>query len=126
MFYVDVPPGDKHTLRVLVDSRLDGNDLGLNQPKYDFMQYGGILRSVVLHVVPGATMVEGVDVMQGASGKGDATLRFRLHRFDASRDPVHVQATARGRRKILALRVWARQDSHCGVTGIGGRGVANV
>jgi len=94
VFYVDVPPGDKHTLRVLVDSRLDGNDLGLNQPKYDFMQYGGILRSVVLHVVPGATMVEGVDVMQGASGKGDATLRFRLHRFDASRDPVHVQVTS--------------------------------
>merc|ERR1719178_542473 len=32
--------------------------------------------------------------MQGASGKGDATLRFRLHRFDASRDPVHVQVTS--------------------------------
>merc|ERR1719331_1523893 len=58
------------------------------------MQYGGILRSVVLHVVPGATMVEGVDVMQGASGKGDATLRFSMHRFDASRDPVHVQVTS--------------------------------
>merc|ERR550514_1977707 len=51
-------------------------------------------------------MVEGVDVVQQPSGsKPDATLRFRLHRFDASRDPVHVQVSSDALRAPLELLV---------------------
>lgn len=109
VFYADVPEGN-HTLRVLVDSRLDANgEGGINQPKYDFMQYGGILRPVVLHRVPAPAMVEGVDVVQGG---GKTTLRFRLHRFGPARDPLEVEVTSDYLAQPLKLHVDEEHSEH--------------
>jgi len=107
VFWIDVAEG-KHELRVLVDSRLDGDQSGgLDQPWYDFLQYGGVVRPVVLHHVRGPAMIENVHVVQGEKdGKYDYTLRFRLHRFQgASAGPVKVTVTSDNLAKPLTLSV---------------------
>jgi beta-glucuronidase len=93
VFWIDVPEGP-HVLRVLVDSRLDGDQSGgLDQPWYDFLQYGGVVRPVILHHVKGPAMIENVHVVHG---ENDSVLRFRLHRFPgaSAKEPVKVTVTS--------------------------------
>lgn len=55
-FSVTVPPAEhtRRTLTVLVDNRFDAARLPMHEEKFDFYQYGGILRDVTCHVLPAA------------------------------------------------------------------------
>jgi len=54
-FHVDVPASEsaERELVVLVDNRFDFARIPMHGPQFDFYQYGGILRDVTLHVLPG-------------------------------------------------------------------------
>lgn len=53
-FTVDVPisASNRRTLTVLVDNRFDSERLPMHEEKFDFYQYGGILREVTCHILP--------------------------------------------------------------------------
>ena len=74
-FWVDVPSSAqrRRELVVLVDNRFDSVLSPLHEPYYDFYQYGGILRSVEWHEVPGAYL-EAVEVRTVDEQTGEVSI----------------------------------------------------
>jgi beta-glucuronidase len=81
-FTVEVPPADseQRELTLLVDNRFDFDRVPMHLNYFDFYQYGGILRDVLLHILPAANLwIDAVHVTPGAGYRsGNCQLAVHL------------------------------------------------
>ncbi len=130
-FTVDVPASDQavRVISVLVDNRLDPERAPMHAPFFDFYQYGGILRSVFLHVLPEGAWMDsvrvapaedyrsgGVEVAVHFDGGVPAQVRLEMA-FDGA-DPeilenvAVVDGVARWKCTVPSAKVWSPDSPH--------------
>lgn len=119
-FSVDVPPSNKvsRELSILVDNRFDFKRAPMHEEYFDFYQYGGILRDVVLHQLPKeGPFIDIVHVLPTA-GYREGNVEARIYlggdasgpvifttQFDNEPAQTHSVAFQPGEGLILSLQV---------------------
>ncbi len=81
-FWVDLPPSqhEERELVVLADNRFDFEHVPMHEAYFDFYQYGGVLREVMLRLLPKTgPSIDHVQVIPGkAYASGEVTVRVRF------------------------------------------------
>lgn len=127
-FSVALPPSasTRRTITVLLDNRFDAKRLPMHEEKFDFYQYGGILREVTCHLLPATgPFLDHVHVTPGADYQSGAiTVAITLSappvegqsvviQFDDAPAQLHVLSDALTTTLSLhvpAPRVWSPQS----------------
>lgn len=130
-FHVDVPVSaqSRRTLTVLVDNRFDSARLPMHEEKFDFYQYGGIIRDVTCHLLPaGKPFLASVEVtplaeyrqgevelaiaLGGASAEG-LTLRVQFDDAAVESQPFTPrEGMARLTLRVPEPKLWSPQTPH--------------